>query len=66
LPPIPVLLLSFFPFVAGWRVGQNHGLTLWLATWLLISSQTGRPALAGLIAGLMLYKPQFVIGFLIL
>ncbi len=66
LPPIPVLLLSFFPFVAGWRVGQNHGLTLWLATWLLISSQAGRPALAGLIAGLMLYKPQFVIGFLIL
>ena len=65
-PSIPALLLSFFPFMAGWRVGQNHGLTLWLVTWLLISSQAGRPALAGLIAGLMLYKPQFVLGFLIL
>jgi hypothetical protein len=65
-PQFLALIFSFFPLLAGWRVGQNHGLTLWLATWLLISSQAGRPALAGLIAGLMLYKPQFVIGFLIL
>ncbi|WP_322800528.1 glycosyltransferase family 87 protein [Thermoflexus sp.] len=65
-PPISVLLLSFFPFMAGWRVGQNHGLTLWLVTWLLINSRARRPGLAGLIAGLMLYKPQFVLGFLIL
>ncbi|MCX7691114.1 glycosyltransferase 87 family protein [Thermoflexus sp.] len=61
-----ILMLSFFPFLAGWRVGQNHGLTLWLATGVLMAQRAGRPMLAGLLAGLLLYKPQFVLGFLIL
>ncbi len=65
-PQMVILILSFFPFLAGWRVGQNHGLTLWVITGILLAQRAGRPGLAGLLAGLLLYKPQFVLGFLIL
>jgi len=61
-----VLVLSSFPFLAGWRVGQNHGLTLWLITGILLAQRAGRTGLAGLLAGGLLYKPQFVLGLLIL
>lgn len=65
-PQMVILILLFFPFLAGWRLGQNHGLTLWLITGILLAQRAGRPGLAGLLAGLLLYKPQFVLGFLIL
>lgn len=65
-PQMVILILSFFPFLAGWRVGQNHGLTLWLITGILLAQRAGHPGLAGLLAGLLLYKPQFALGFLIL
>lgn len=61
-----ILVLSFFPFALGWRVGQNHGLTLWLVTNILWWQRAGHPSLAGLLCSLLLYKPHFTLGFLIL
>ncbi|MBC7227912.1 MAG: DUF2029 domain-containing protein [Thermoflexales bacterium] len=65
-PQFLVVIFSFFPFLVGWRVGQNHALTLWLAVGILEMERTGRPLLAGILTGLLLYKPHFVLGFLIL
>jgi hypothetical protein len=61
-----IVLLSFFPFVEGFLVGQNHGLTLLLVVGILVSMQKNHWALAGACAGLTIYKPQFALGFLIL
>lgn len=60
-----VLIASSFAFVEGLQVGQNHGLTLLLVTGIVACSLSGRWLPAGLLAGLLLYKPQFVLGFLI-
>jgi len=61
-----VILASSLPFVEGWQVGQNHSLTLLLMTGMTVSTLFGHWYLAGVLAGLLLYKPQFVLGFLIL
>jgi hypothetical protein len=61
-----VIVLSFFPFVEGLLVGQNHGLTLILTALILVCMKMDRWALGGIFAGLSIYKPQFAIGFLIL
>ena len=61
-----ILIFSFFPFVEGFQVGQNHGFTLLLITGIVIFTLTEKWYLAGFMAGLMIYKPQFIIGFLIL
>lgn len=60
-----IVLLSFWPFFGGFHAGQNHGLTLLLATGITVASLSGRSYLAGISAGFLLYKPQFVLGFLI-
>jgi hypothetical protein len=60
-----IVLLSFWPFFGGFHAGQNHGLTLLLATGITVASLSGRWYLAGFSAGFLLYKPQFVFGFLI-
>jgi hypothetical protein len=65
-PQFLVLVFSFFPFLVGWRVGQNHVLTLWLVVGILEMERAKRPFLAGVLAGLLLYKPHFALGFLIL
>jgi hypothetical protein len=64
--PLLVLVLSSLPFVEGLQVGQSHALTLLLMTGMAICTLSGRWGLAGALAGCMLYKPQFAIGFLIL
>jgi len=61
-----IVVLSFFPVVFGLNLGQNHALTFFLLTGIVIFSLTERWYLAGVFAGLLAYKPQFVIGFLIL
>jgi len=61
-----VITCSFFAFVEGLQVGQNHGLTLLLLTGMVVCSLKEKWFLAGLMAGLTIYKPQFAIGFLII
>jgi len=60
-----IILLSFLPFFEGFQAGQNHVLTLLLVTGITVATLSGRWYLAGLLAGFLLYKPQFVLGFLI-
>ena len=60
-----IVLLSFLPFFEGFPAGQNHVLTLLLVTGITVATLSGRWYLAGLLAGFLLYKPQFVLGFLI-
>ena len=61
-----ILVMSFFPSVLGLLVGQNHGFTLLLMTGIVIFTLSGRWGLAGLLAGALIYKPHFIVGFLIL
>jgi hypothetical protein len=61
-----IIILAFFPFILGWQVGQNHTLTLLLISAILVFTMKNRPILAGLMAGFLIYKPQFAIGFLII
>ncbi|MFQ5856517.1 MAG: glycosyltransferase family 87 protein, partial [Anaerolineae bacterium] len=61
-----IILISSFAFVEGLQVGQNHGLTLLLVTGITVSTLSGRWYTAGALAGFLLYKPQFALGFLIL
>lgn len=65
-PRLLVIILAFFPFVLGWQVGQNHSLTLLFITAAVFFTLRGKPIQSGLVAGLLIYKPQFVLGFLIL
>jgi hypothetical protein len=60
-----VLVLSSLPFVEGLQVGQNHGLTLLLTTGAAAATLAGRFGLAGALAGCLIYKPHFALGFLI-
>lgn len=61
-----VIIFSFFPIIEGLQVGQNHTLTLLLITSVVLFTLSDRWYLAGLMAGLLIYKPQFVIGFLVI
>ncbi len=61
-----ILLFSFFPFVMGLFWGQNHVLTFLLITGICVSITKKRWFLAGILAGLLFYKPYFLVGFLLL
>ena len=63
---LPIVVLSSFAFIEGFQAGQNHGLTLLLVTGICVATLTGRWYLAGALGGLLIYKPQFVLGFLII
>ena len=61
-----IIVFSFFPFIEGLQVGQNNTLTLLLVTSLLVFTLSDHWFPAGIMAGLMIYKPQLVIGFLVI
>jgi hypothetical protein len=61
-----IIILSFFPFIEGFQVGQNHTLTLLLVSCMIVFTLSEHWILAGSMAGLMIYKPQLVIGFLLI
>jgi hypothetical protein len=63
---LAVVIFSIFPVVFGLILGQNHGLTLLLIIGILLFSLRGKWIYSGVLAGLLLYKPHFVIGFLII
>ncbi len=65
LSPLQLIavLLSSFAFVTGFRVGQNHALTLLLVVAVCVAIGRERWGIAGALAGLLLYKPQFALGF---
>jgi hypothetical protein len=60
-----IVVLSFFPFIEGLQSGQNHWLTLMLMSGILVCMFTNKWLLAGALAGLLIYKPQFALGFVI-
>jgi hypothetical protein len=62
-------VLAFAPVTASLTLGQNAPLGLLLAVVAIVGVVTGRPLLAGLAVGLLLYKPTFaipLIGLLLL
>ncbi len=62
-----LLLLASTPaFAIGTLSGQVHGITVLLVTGIAAAVLSGRTALAGVLCGLLLYKPQYTIGFLVL
>ncbi len=63
---LAIVIGSSFAFVSGLRVGQNHALTLLLVSAVLAAQYRGRWGLAGLLTGLLIYKPHFTLGLLVL
>jgi hypothetical protein len=66
LPYIIALIFSFYPVIFGLQNGQNHAHTLLIMTLITIFTARQKPYLAGFCAALLLYKPQMLIGWLIL
>lgn len=65
-PQLVILVLSFFPFIEGMQSGQNHWLTLLLMTGIILCMFKEKWYLAGALAGFLIYKPQFALGFVII
>lgn len=61
-----ILTMSFFPFIESLQAGQNSGLTLLLMMCIVFFILKDKPFLTGISAGLLLYKPQYIFGFLII
>ena len=60
-----IITLSFFPFIEGLLAGQNHWLTLLLTSAIVYSMIKEKWYLSGVLAGFLIYKPQFALGFII-
>jgi len=61
-----IITLSFFPFIEGLQAGQNNWLTLLLVSGIIYAMFRQKWYLAGILAGILIYKPQFVLGFIII
>jgi hypothetical protein len=61
-----VIVLSFSPFVFGLNLGQNHAFTLFILAGIIVLTLSEKWFLAGIFTGLLIYKPHFVIGFVLL
>ena len=62
---LAVLVCSNFAFIIGLQAGQTHMLTMLLVAGIVITSRREKWVLSGILAGLLIYKPQFAFGFLI-
>ena len=60
-----IILGSSLAFIIGLQAGQTHTLTLLLVTGIIVACRGKKWALAGILAGLLIYKPQFALGFLL-
>jgi hypothetical protein len=63
---LSILIFSSFAFIEGFAAGQMHSITLLIMVGILITTIKEKWFLAGLLAAALTYKPQFVVGFLIL
>ncbi len=63
---LSILIMSSFAFIEGFEKGQCHSLTLLLIIAVLITTKQEKWVLSGLFAALSIFKPQFIIGFVIL
>ncbi len=61
LLPAVALGLAFWPMFRGVGAGQNTALTLLLLVGAWRASAAGRDGLAGVLLGLLLFKPQFAL-----
>ena len=59
------LIASFFPFLVGIQVGQNHVVTLLLSLCVVVSILKQNEIASGIYAGFLIFKPQFLFGFFI-
>src|SRR4030043_590387 len=62
---LSIIIFSSFAFIEGFAAGQMHSITLLLMVGVLVATMKEKWFLAGLLAAGLTYKPQFVIGFLI-
>lgn len=60
------LLFSFYPTLFGLQNGQNHAHSLLLITLMTVFTLQKRQGWAGMCAALLLYKPQILVGWLLL
>jgi hypothetical protein len=63
---LSIIIFSSFAFTEGFVTGQMHTFILLLVVALLYATMKEKWFLAGLLAALLAYKPQLVIGFLLL
>jgi hypothetical protein len=63
---LAIIILSFFPFIEGLQSGQNHWLTLLLVSGIIYTMFKEKYYLSGALAGVLIYKPQFALGFVII
>lgn len=60
------IVFSFYPTIFGLQNGQNHAWSLFLVTSTAIFSLVKSETWAGVMAGLLLFKPQLLLGWLLL
>jgi hypothetical protein len=63
---LTVIGFSLFPIVYGLQSGQNHAFSLFFLVLVVVFCKQGRWVEAGLASGLLIYKPQFVVIFLVI
>lgn len=63
---LSIIILSSFAFVVGFFAGQSHGIILLLCVGIVLAMKREKWVAAGIIGSLLTYKPQFVLGFVIL
>lgn len=63
---LSIIIFSSFAFTEGFATGQMHTFILLLVVALLYATMKEKWFIAGLLAAILAYKPQLVIGFLLL
>jgi hypothetical protein len=62
---ISIIILSSLATVIGFLAGQSHGIILLLVTGIILAMIREKWIVAGILGCLLIYKPQFILGFLI-
>jgi hypothetical protein len=62
---LSIIILSSLAIVIGFLAGQSHGIILLLITGITLAMFKEKWWLAGVLGSILIYKPQFILGFLI-